>query len=145
MPESDLHRQLVLSLGDLIRQRRSGSWIMFLDCEPNIEYDGCPPMLDTVRPDIYARERHVSHVVIGEAKTSKDIDNPHTEGQLAAYFDHLSDLPSAELVLAVPYLFAGTAHRLCRSLKIRKGYKHIPFEIGGWMFGSRTICEIWRG
>ena len=108
---------------------------------------GCPfTILRSVCPDLYARENVAPHVVIGEAKTSRDLDNLHTDKQLYEYFVHLSTEPSGELLLAVPLMSAGAAHRLCRAARARVGCGTVPFEVMGWLFGpNKAICEVWRG
>jgi len=90
MAESELHRQLVSGLASLVRQRRSGSWFLFADSNRDPSSQGCPPTLRSVCPDIYARENFVNYVVIGEAKTTRDLDNLHTQRQLIEYFTHLA-------------------------------------------------------
>jgi len=47
--------------------------------------------------------------------------------------------------MAVPFLSAGTAHRLCRAARISASAARIPFEVTGWMFGKEIACEVWRG
>lgn len=144
MGETDLHRRLVLSLASLIRERRSGSWFLFLDATDE-DSQGCPPILGSSCPDLYAREIPNSHLVIGEAKTSRDLDNPHTEKQLGEYFHHLATQDSGELIVAVPLFSAGAAHRLCRVAKAKAGTVTVPFEITGWVFGPKPRCGVWRG
>lgn len=146
MPESTLHRELVNRLAAAVRLRRSGSWFLFVDSNDGNVSEGCPPILRSVCPDLYARENVGSHVVIGEAKTSRDLDNVHTEKQLYEYFLHLSDEPSGELLLSVPMMSAGAAHRLCRAARARVGCGGVPFEVMGWLFGpNKAMSEIWRG
>lgn len=146
MPESVLHRQLVGHLTSCVRSRRSGSWFLFVDSNTEDVSEGCPPILRSVCPDLYARENVVRHVVIGEAKTARDLDNLHTEKQLYEYFRHLAEEESGELLLAVPLICAGAAHRLCRAARSRAGCPSVPFEILGLMLGTKkAICEVWRG
>jgi hypothetical protein len=146
MPESALHRELVSRLRSAVQVRRSGSWFLFLDANDGIASEGCPPILGSVCPDLYARENPGHHVVIGEAKTSRDLDNLHTEKQLYEYFLHLSNEPSGELLLAVPLMSVGAAHRLCRAARAQVGCEVVPFEVMGWLFGvNKALCEVWRG
>jgi hypothetical protein len=144
MGETELHRRLARSLASLVRARRSGSWFLFLDVSDEVS-EGCPPILGTSCPDLYARETPDSHLVIGEAKNSRDLDNLHTEKQFGEYFAHLAAQESGELIVAVPLLSAGAAHRLCRIAKAKVGSKKVPFEITGWMFGPSPTYEAWRG
>ena len=145
MGETDLHRRLVQGLASLLKKRRSGSWFLFLDGKDFSESQGCPPILGSVCPDLYARENSGNYLIIGEAKTARDLDNEHTERQLCEYFAHLAAQDSGELLMAVPLLAAGAAHRLCRSAKVKASAEDIPFEITGWMFGRQAAHEVWRG
>jgi len=97
------------------------------------------------RPDIYALDSQTKHVIIGEAKSAKDIENLHTERQLSNYFSHLAECPTGELLIAVPYVCAGTAHRLCLSTRKKLGLGHVPFEISGWFLGTKPYVETWNG
>lgn len=143
MPESKLHRLLVQSLVASVEGRQK-DWFLFVDGDHSRSH-GCPPQLEAVRPDLYARANETRHVVIGEAKTTFDIETAHTALQLDTYFRHLSLERSGELLLAVPYLCAGQAHRICRRIRQLAGAGSVPFEISGWMYGSSTIQRAWRG
>lgn len=145
MSEGAVHRRLVQVLSMRIRLGRSQSWMLFVDGGSRLDTDGCPPSLERVRPDVYARENVTKHVIIGEAKTAKDLDNDHTLHQLVAYFQHLALQQSGELVMAVPFHLAGAAHRLCNLARRLSGAPTVPFVITGWMFGSQVACEAWDG
>jgi hypothetical protein len=142
MSEGTLHRRLVQAL---VQSLDGGArWFLFVDGDA-VHCDGCPPKLSAVRPDVYARADSTKHVVIGEAKTAGDLENEHTLRQLTAYFEHLSENRSSELRLAVPFMSAGQAHRMCRMARLAAGCNHVPFEVWGWMFGRKTISQVWRG
>ena len=143
MPESNLHRRLVQSLVASVEGRHQ-DWFLFVDGDYS-RSNGCPPQLETVRPDLFARARETRHVVIGEAKTTFDLETTHTAVQLDTYFRYLALERSGELILAVPYLCAGLAHRVCRRIRLAAGVGAVPFEISGWMYGSSTIQRAWRG
>jgi hypothetical protein len=145
MSESDLHKRLVSGLVAHVRQRRSRSWQVFLDSRDDAEVYACPPLLGSACPDLYARENLINHLVIGEAKTALDLENAHTEKQLAEYFSHLLEQNSSELIMAVPLMCVGAAHRLCRAAKAKVAGEKVPFEITGWMFGAKPRYEVWRG
>jgi hypothetical protein len=145
MSEGDLHKRLVQGLVTHVRQRRSGSWNLFLDSRNDSEYFASCPTLGSACPDLYAREHLVNHLVVGEAKTALDLENSHTEKQLIEYFSHLSKQNSSELIMAVPLMCVGAAHRLCRAARTKCLVEKVPFEITGWMFGATPKYEVWRG
>lgn len=143
MPEGDLHKRLVQRLVSSVEYRFTDAFL-FVDGD-HARSHGCPPQLEAVRPDLYARDRFTRHVVIGEAKTTFDIDNAHAAIQLESYFRHLALEPSGELLVAVPYLCGGQAYRICRNTRRLVGADSVAFEVSGWMFGRATFSRVWRG
>src|SRR5213082_3346837 len=87
MPEGDLHKRLVQSLVSSVEARFTDLFL-FVDGD-HCRSHGCPPQLQAVRPDLYARTRAARQVVIGEAKTF-DVDTGHTALQLETYFRYLA-------------------------------------------------------
>jgi hypothetical protein len=144
MAEGPLHRALVQALTDHLRSEFTNECVILSDCKDRL-VAGLPPQLGEVRPDFYSREYGSAHVVIGEAKIERDLDNTHTEKQVRSYLEHLAEQDSGELVLAVPLLAAGTAHRVCRSVRKELGLEHIPFRVTGWLVGQHSVCETWHG
>lgn len=104
-----------------------------------------PPLLSGYRPDLYAVECDTRRVLLGEAKTPGDIDNRHTRSQLAVYFEHLLRDVRGEIWVAVPLTSAGTALRVCRSVRSRLGATQVPIVITGWLLGAKPFVEVWRG
>lgn len=51
------------------------------------EYGRTPQIIGGYYPDVYVRTPNL--IIIGEAKTDKDIENPHTEAQLMCYIDEV--------------------------------------------------------
>jgi hypothetical protein len=145
MAEGDIHRQLVACLSNVVRTEQAGTWHVFVDGIRVFGDGGPPPNLGDVRPDLYAVESRSRYIIIGEAKCASDIDNPHTEKQLLQYFQHLAGCSAGRLALSVPLFSAGTAHRICRCVRLRAGAGHIPFEVFGWLLGPNPISKVWRG
>jgi hypothetical protein len=145
VPEGDVHRELVRLLSERIAGNAPLAWASFIDGARLDERDGVPPAVGAYRPDIYAIMRGSGRTVIGEAKTSIDIDTEHTKRQLAAYFRHLGEGAGGEVWMAVPMMSAGTAHRVCRVVRQGLRLGVIRFVITGWLLGPRPICETWHG
>jgi hypothetical protein len=145
MPEGPIHRALVQALTDHLRTEFTRECVVLSDCKNRLAADGLPPQLGEVRPDFYAREYDTAHVIIGEAKIEGDLDNDHTLKQVRTYLEHLAQQDSGELVLAVPLLASGTAHRICRTARKELGLDHIPFRVTGWLIGGHSACETWNG
>lgn len=54
-------------------------------------------------PDLFATDLPTTFEIIGEAKTSSDIERPHSRRQLAGFLEHLSVQKDAYLYVCVPH------------------------------------------
>lgn len=147
MSESDHHRRLVQALAKEISDE--SIWvrtpIIYCDLFDAVEGTSLPPLISGNRPDVFARDVGASLTIIGEAKTSNDIDNQHTCEQLQSFFDYLRHLPAAELWMGVPWLCAGTAMRLCTHARSRSSAENVAIRVVAFMIGTATFTRIWRG
>lgn len=145
MSESNNHRNLVQALageisGDPIW---ATSPIVYCDIQDGVAID-LPPIIGSNRPDILARDIGASLSIIGEAKTSGDIDNRHTYEQLASFFDYLCSQSRGELWMGVPWLSAGTATRVCLHMRKISNAQHIPIRVVAFMIGNFSLRRTWR-
>ena len=86
----------------------NNSNIMSLCVDNHLELDP-PQKIEDYRPDVYFASPFSSMCIIGEAKTSSDLDNDHTKKQLQAYVKHLKKFTARSkknnlgvLILAAP-------------------------------------------
>ena len=79
-----------------------------------------PPLTsEGFRPDVHYCYRNI--LIIGEAKTSADIDRLHSRSQYESYIKKCSLFQgAATFILATPWMDHATAHNIIR--KIRKQY-----------------------
>jgi len=103
-----------------------------------------PPLIGNVRPDVYAHFTLQNRAIVGEAKTSGDVESMRTLLQLEQYFEHLKENPLGELWIAVPWTSAGAAVRTCGALK-RRMNSPVAFRVSAWMFGAQSLSRIWHG
>lgn len=145
MSESDHHRSLVKALGgDIANDTRwSKPPIVLFDLLDGKSGEP-PPTIGTNRPDAYARDISTGRTVIGEAKTTDDIDNQHTRDQLSAYFEYLRTQPEGELWIGVPWLSAGTAIRISMLVRKQNLSENVPICVVAYMIGATTIRRFWR-
>lgn len=141
MSESAVHRNLVAALmEDIARQ----PW----EFEPFLYADSngvaLPPLIGSARPDVYAHFSLQDRAIVGEAKTSRDLESFHTTSQFEAYFEHLGAKSGGELWLAVPWLSAGAAIRICTATKARMG-SPVPFKVSAWLLGEQNFSRAWYG
>ena len=119
MPESIKHYELVK---ELINEARTevpqGNWKMILT--DSSESSNLPPKTsEGFRPDIYYNFDNL--LVIGEAKTSNDIDRQHSRSQYESYLKECSRFNGVAIfILAVPILDGASANNILQ--KIRKKY-----------------------
>lgn len=141
MSESSVHKALVLALyDDVVRANWESCPFVYAD----MNGASTPPLIGSSRPDVYASFPEAKYVIIGEAKTGNDIESRHTIEQLFEYFEHITVLGSGELWIAVPWLNAGTALRVCSNVKKRVASPN-RFKVSAWMLGQQNYSKAWYG
>ena len=75
-----------------------------------------PPIINRFVPDVFATDVPTTTTLIGEAKTSKDIETDHSRRQILAFLSYLSNTPRGIFVLSVPLDGKVTARRLLAEL-----------------------------
>jgi hypothetical protein len=70
-----------------------------------------PPIFGSSRPDLYGKRPSDGFEIIGEAKTKGDLENVHTERQVADYSEYVQNT-RAVLAFIVPWPLT----RACRAL-----------------------------
>ncbi len=115
MPESLNHTQLLARLLRYVQHtfEADDNAVILHDLPSAI---GCekPPMIDGFRPDLYASNGSLQTVIIGEAKTSKDLETAHSWEQYRAYARHLATCAHPTFILAVPWALRVRAKTLMR-------------------------------
>ncbi|WP_243361603.1 hypothetical protein [Fundidesulfovibrio terrae] len=145
MSESVHHRKLVKELGSDVTYDAGWSRqpIVYVDLQDGLAGEH-PRHIGANRPDIYARDISTGRTVIGEAKTTNDIDNQHTCVQLASYFEYLSLQTEGELWIGVPWMSAGTAIRISKLVRRQTRSYNIPICVVGYMICTMTVRKFWR-
>lgn len=120
MGESYNHVELVRQIIEWVRCHDAHS-IIFADSSIEIAAQK-PPKIGGHIPDVYARTNNLQNIIIGEAKTRKDLENEHTMSQFKAFLNYCSVYPEARLVLAIPWDMRIFVHnlfnRLCRETRL---------------------------
>ena len=130
MPTSDLHQSLVRFLLDRMERELGATASLSADLGPLFGLPQ-PPLLANARPDAMCRCTVSTRIVLGEAKTRRDIQKPHTERQLEAYFAYLCHQRRGELWLAVPW--AGIDEMYFMAVQCRRAAEaaKVPFTLLG--------------
>lgn len=101
MSESAQHAQLVQMIVDYVQQSVGHNSSLILTDRAD-EYGLTPMMNEGFRPDVFFEYSH--RLIIGEAKSSNDIENEHSKFQYESYIRkcQLYD-GDASLIIAVPW------------------------------------------
>ena len=119
MSESAQHQQLVrIIIDDIIKE--VGLENTALIATDAVDGFALPPLTsEGFRPDVYYLLNN--RLIIGEAKTSDDIDRLHSRSQYESYIKKCSLFQgNATFILAVPWMDHATANNIVR--KISKQY-----------------------
>ena len=120
--ESTKHNQLVEKLLLWINQNYP-SWngmpvVITADHTP--KYEGRrPPKIGEAVPDVYATSLPMAFCIIGEAKTTVDLETGHSQRQMACFLEYLRFQEHSWFVLATPWNLINTARNITRAL-VRK-------------------------
>lgn len=114
MAESTLHLHLVEGIIRFIREGNVGAVDNLAVLHDLPGAIGCPkpPAVGAFRPDVYAISTPPAMAIIGEAKTSADLDTQHTRDQFHAYLRHLLMHHRSFLIVAVPWQLVRRARYL---------------------------------
>ena len=114
MPESDIHAKLVDRLMSWVaREYCLGSTAAILVDRQGVIGPQRPPNVGGFVPDVYLRVSAIR--VVGEAKTSRDIETSHSENQLRAFLQYCGTTEGL-FVLAVPWYRVPYAHNLLQQM-----------------------------
>lgn len=145
MSEGVVHSLLVSALVQQIQERLGAAdLVVWADVPADGRYAATPAM-GGLRPDVYARQKDTGTVILGEAKSARDIDTPHTRAQLRRFFEDLSPERDGLLWLAVPLSGSGPAIRVVRSVRIDSRCERVPFIVSGWLLGAKSVERRWHG
>ena len=130
MPESEEHSNLVAVLHRYIADRFCDGEVdrVFTDTMRS-ESRPRPPPIEEYVPDAYAVLNEQGKVVIGEAKSFRDLENSHTEAQVTAFLRRCGMAEGSAFILAVPWPIERLAKSLLTELQAREGLSHVEIVI----------------
>jgi hypothetical protein len=117
MTESAAHARLVQALVVFVEQEL-GKLAELSVREDSLRASRCgrPPRIHGYVPDVFATNVPTTATLIGEAKTSADLETERSERQIRAFLDYLAQTPNGIFVLSVPLTAVATARRLVSRL-----------------------------
>lgn len=120
MPESDQHQRLILRLVDYIKARFAKNYsLTILDDLPKAIGSEKPPTIGNFRPDVYAVDVPETIVIVGEAKSVKDLESFHSRDQYRSFLSFLSKRENSYFLLAVPFQSVPAARRVISSIMVK--------------------------
>ena len=145
MPESEKHSNLVAMLHSYIVDRfcvgRVGRVIT-----DSISSDSRtrPPPIGGYVPDAYLKLNELGSVVIGEAKTLRDLENSHTEAQVTAFLRRCAMAEGSVLILAVPWPVERLARALLAHFRKKERLPHVKTVVVSEVSWLRTATRSER-
>jgi hypothetical protein len=115
--ESDRHVRLVEMLIDTVNKRHTPRLGLMLFADHHKFGASRPSRIGGHTPDLYAHDVPVTFRIIGEAKTTNDLDTDRSVRQMAAFFDHLALYPGSSFYLAVPWFAVARAEQVVRAIR----------------------------
>ena len=126
MPESEEHSTLVGILHSYIADRFcDGQEERVFTDSVSSETRTRPPTFEGHIPDAYAMPDEQGRVVIGEAKSMRDLENSHTDAQITAFLRRCGMAEGSVFILAVPWPIERLAMTLLTNFRIREGLSHV--------------------
>lgn len=128
--ESNVHRELTKSLIDWIAFECLGGDNGAILSDTGNAIDGnMPPRIGAFVPDAYVPFASDHSIIIGEAKTAKDIDNRHSSNQVEAFIDYCEKYSDSLFVMAVPWHRVNFTRNMLRAIIKGKGYSNFQFTV----------------
>ena len=126
MPESDEHSNLVAILSRYISDRFcEGDGDRVLHDSGNSESLSRPPYIEGYVPDAYAVVDEQGRVVIGEAKSMRDLENSHADSQITAFLKRCGVVEGSAFILAVPWPIERLARALLLNIQVREELQQV--------------------
>lgn len=130
MGASKVHEVLVVHLVDEIQNSYGLEMDLFLRTECSLlEQYPIPPIIDNYRPDVFAEEVNGSLVIIGEAKTPKDLETARSLQQIISFINYLERTGNGVMLLAVPWHAVPTAKNILRSINNKFNIVNVSFSV----------------
>lgn len=96
---------------------------------PDSPSDHHPPNIEGRIPDVFAQSGTLSRMIIGEAKTERDIETQRSRKQFADYLRFLGMQKQSLLVIAVPWHCVNQTRSLIRSIQGRTNTNHVEIIV----------------
>lgn len=107
-----------------VEHGKTGNCIIYLDNPNTPNWQKIPKIGDTI-PDLYARCFNPDLIILGEAKTINDVENPHSIFQYKHYLLFCNQNKNTHLIFAVPWTAVSCLRNTIRNLTRRLNIKNV--------------------
>jgi hypothetical protein len=115
--ESTLHIRLVECLERRVRERHTTERGLLMLVDHDRYGSDRPHRVNGYCPDLFASNLPTTFEILGEAKTTPDLERPRSHAQIVAFLDHLALRPGGWFYLCVPLLSVARARHLLARLR----------------------------
>ena len=128
MAESLLHMELVRKIASYVETITPFYMSSLMDADLPEYENRTQRVIKGYYPDVCYRDNDI--IVIGEAKTDKDILNEHTEGQLLAYIEEVRNYGlQRHIIYSVPFVVFIQVKNMLKRLKEARHIDDITFHV----------------
>lgn len=128
MAESLLHMNLVQRIASYVGTITPSFASALLDADLPEYGQRTPKVIDGYYPDVRYIDKNI--IAIGEAKTSHDILNDHTDNQLMAYINEIRTYTrERHIIYCVPFVSFIQVKNILKRLKKSQGLDDIRFHV----------------
>ena len=117
MSESAQHLALVRNILVWLNTEYLVSDLCIRIDSPETTIGNKPPMIGACKPDVFACTVPSRVTVVGEAKTSRDLETFHSREQFASYIKYLRDLQDPLLIISTSWMLHRTARNLVTQIR----------------------------
>ncbi len=130
MGESLTHIRLVdaLSLWIVETYLDGDSGYIMVD-GPNSSRNDRPPKIGGFVPDVFVPNGPGGRLIIGEAKTTQDLERKHSLEQIETFLHRCGQVQNSCFLLAVPWHTVRLAESIVRQLRVRAGAENVSTEV----------------
>lgn len=126
--ESLTHMDLVRKIADYVSTIPNDFTHNLLCVELPGEHNRCPQIIGGSIPDVFYND--IDYVILGEAKTDKDIDQEHTQRQLDGYISEVRTYDAdRNIVLCTSILGYARMKNIIVTKKLKEELNDIKFHV----------------
>lgn len=117
MSESPYHTKMAREIGSWVSNQHPDEDVSILLDTPGTPRQQLPQIINKYRPDVFANHPTKGNIYIGEAKTARDLETPHSIRQIKTFLKYLSEKNKPVFIIATTWDMERCAKSLVMALK----------------------------